>query len=169
MSRRRRGWSFAASIPERLVRSTAAVVGGGLHELALLLLPRFVRTSRLYEATAKNLLRVSIELVGGVQGASSSEPGTGAGQLAVRKGAGNVVELGSIAAFGFSPLWLLAAAADVTHGSRVYLRELVSELLAAALARPDEPTPAFEWYSQPMNARIDLEDKEAVRGALEAQ
>ena len=32
-------------------------------------------------------------------------------KLAVRKGAGNVVELGSIAAFGFSPLWLLAAAA----------------------------------------------------------
>ena len=49
------------------------------------------------------------------------------------------------------------------------LGQLVSELLAAALAWPDEPTPAFEWYSQPMNARIDLEDKEAVRGALEAQ
>ncbi|MGH3136297.1 MAG: antitoxin [Gaiellaceae bacterium] len=48
------------------------------------------------------------------------------------------------------------------------LGRLVSELLAVALARHDEPTPAFEWYSQPMHARIDLEDKEAVRRALDA-
>ena len=57
------------------------------------------------------------------------------GKLAVRKGAGNVVELGSIAAFGFSPLWLLAAAADVTHGSRVYLDAFVAELEARACSR----------------------------------
>ena len=44
---------------------------------------------------------------------------------------------------------------------------LVSELLAAALARAEEPPPAFEWYSQPMHARVDLEDKEALRKALE--
>ena len=49
------------------------------------------------------------------------------------------------------------------------LGRLVSELLAAALARRDEPPPEFEWYAQPMNARIDLEDKEAVRRALDAQ
>jgi hypothetical protein len=53
----------------------------------------------------------------------------------VRKTAGNVIELGSIAAFGFSPLWLLAAGADVTHGTRVYLDAFVSELkLAGVLA-----------------------------------
>ena len=51
----------------------------------------------------------------------------------MRKTAGNVVELGSIAAFGFSPLWLLAAAADVTHGTRVYLDALVDELKAAGV------------------------------------
>ena len=45
-----------------------------------------------------------------------------------RKGAGSVVELGSIAAFGFSPLWLLAAASDLARGSRVYLAALVGEL-----------------------------------------
>ena len=53
----------------------------------------------------------------------------------MRKTAGNAVELGSIAAFGFSPLWLLAAGADVTHGTRVYLDAFVSELkLAGVLA-----------------------------------
>ena len=40
-----------------------------VHETAELVLPRLVRRSRLYEATAKNLLRVSIELVGGVEAA----------------------------------------------------------------------------------------------------
>jgi len=122
--------AFLASLPERAVRSVFALVGGSVHETAELLLPRLVRRSRLYEATAKNLLRVSIELVGGVEAppgvADEYEPD--ATRLAVRKTAGNVVELGSIAAFGFSPLWLLAAGADVTHGSRVYLDAFVREL-----------------------------------------
>ena len=82
-----------------------------MHETAQLVLPRFVRRSRLYEATAKNLLRVTIELVGGVdRPPAPDELEPSAGKLAARKAAGNVVELGSIAAFGFSPLWLLAAA-----------------------------------------------------------
>jgi hypothetical protein len=129
----RRGTRFLVSIPERLVRSVAAVVGGAVHETAQLAMPRLVRRSRLYEATAKNLLRVAIELVGGVKGSSTVEPEATAGQLAVRKGAGNVVELGSIAAFGFSPLWLLAGASDVLRGSRVYLDTLVGELKRAGV------------------------------------
>ena len=59
--------AFLVSLPERVVRSLFALVGGGVHETAELVLPRLVRRSRLYEATAKNLLRVSIELVGGVE------------------------------------------------------------------------------------------------------
>jgi hypothetical protein len=51
----------------------------------------------------------------------------------VRKGAGNIVELGSIAAFGFSPLWLLAGASDILRGSRVYLEALVGELKRAGV------------------------------------
>jgi hypothetical protein len=125
--------SYLLSLPERLVRSLTALLGGTLFETAQLVLPRLVRRSRLYEATAKNLLRVAIELVGGVKGAPSAEEGAGAGQVAVRKGAGNVVELGSIAAFGFSPLWLLAGASDVLRGTRVYLETLVAELKAAGV------------------------------------
>jgi hypothetical protein len=128
---------FLLSVPERIVRSVAALAGGFVHESAQILLPRLVRRSRLYEASAKNLLRVTIELVGGVEGATTAEPGGGVGQLAVRKGAGNIIELGSIAAFGFSPLWLLAAASDLARGSRVYLDSLVSELKAAGVLAPD--------------------------------
>ena len=125
------------ALPERIVRSLAAIVGGTVFEAAQLVLPRVVRQSRLYEATAKNLLRLTIELVGGVEGAPSVEPETGARELALRKGAGNVVELGSFAAFGFSPLWLLAGASDVLHGTRVYLAALVGELKRAGVLEQD--------------------------------
>jgi hypothetical protein len=129
---------YMVSLPERIVRTVGAVVGGTVHETAQLLLPRLIRRSRFYEVTAKNLLRILVEGVGAVEGSSTADPAAaGARELAVRKGAGNVVELGSILAFGFSPLWLLAAASDVTHGSRVYLRELVDELKASGVVAED--------------------------------
>jgi hypothetical protein len=128
--------TFLASVPERIVRSLAAIVGGAVHETAELVLPRMARRSRLYEATAKNMLRIAIELVGNVdRPVPPDEPG--AGEVAKRKAAGNVVELGSILSFGFSPLWLLAAASDVSRGSRVYLDALVAELKRANVLREE--------------------------------
>jgi hypothetical protein len=134
---KRKRWRYYASVPERVARAGAAGLGGTLHESLQLTLPRFVRRSRLYEVTAKNLLRVMIELVGGVEGSPTAEAEASAGEIAKRKAAGNVVELGSIAAFGFSPLWLLAAASDLTHGSRVYLTTLEEELKAAGVISED--------------------------------
>jgi hypothetical protein len=126
--------AFLLSLPERLVRSLVALAGGAVHETASLVLPRFVRRSRLYEASAKNALRIAIELVGGVEGSpSAANELVPPRRLAIRKGAGNAVELGSIFAFGFSPLWLLAGASDVLHGTRVYLDELVGELKRAGV------------------------------------
>lgn len=130
----RRGTAFLVSLPERVLRSLVAVLGGAVHETAELVLPRFARRSRLYEATAKNLLRIAIELVGSVE-RPLEEHAPDADELAKRKAAGNALELGSIAAFGFSPLWLLAAAADVAHGSRVYLETLTAELQRAGVLR----------------------------------
>jgi hypothetical protein len=129
--------SYVVSLPERIVRSVAAFVGGTVHETAQLLLPRLIRRSRLYEVSAKNLLRILVEGVGAVEGGSTVEAAAAPGELALRKGAGNVVELGSILAFGFSPLWLLAGASDITHGSRVYLQALLVELKAAGVVAED--------------------------------
>ena len=128
--------AFLVSLPERAVRALAALVGGAVHETAELVLPRVARRSRFYEATAKNMLRIAIELVGDVERpVPAGEPE--AGEVMKRKAAGNVVELGSIAAFGFSPLWLLAAASDVSRGSRVYLDTLVGELKREGVLRED--------------------------------
>jgi len=48
------------------------------------------------------------------------------------------------------------------------LGRLVSELLASALEQP-EPAPAtdFEWTTRSMGSRVELDDKEALRRALE--
>ena len=96
-------------------------------------------------------------------------------KLALRKGAGNVVELGSIFAFGFSPLWLLAAAADVTHGTRVYLDSLVAELEAAGviargadIASVDDLLAALEGASGTTARLIDIPplEVEALKQSL---
>lgn len=154
--------TFLVSLPERTIRALAAALGGAVHETAEVVLPRFARRSRLYEATAKNMLRIAIELVGDVdRPVQPDQPD--AGELMKRKTAGNVVELGSIAAFGFSPLWLLAAASDVSRGSRVYLDSLVTELKragviseAAELGTVDDLLAALEGTSGTTARLVDL-------------
>ena len=144
--------AYLLALPERLIRVVAAAGGGAVHETAELVLPRLVRRSRLYEATAKNLLRITVELVGGVErppAAIAGEFEPSPKKLAVRKGAGNVVELGSILAFGFSPLWLLAGAADVTRGTRVYLDALVDELKGAGVLARDATSSNPSTISSP--------------------
>ena len=47
------------------------------------------------------------------------------------------------------------------------LGQLASELLAGALREPAAPRPALRWRSARMGARVDLEDKEAVRRATD--
>jgi hypothetical protein len=50
------------------------------------------------------------------------------------------------------------------------LGRLVSELLARALQTDDGPEERhLEWTSKRMGARVDLEDKEALRRALEGR
>jgi hypothetical protein len=48
------------------------------------------------------------------------------------------------------------------------LGALASRLLAEAMHERETSEPTrLEWLSQPMRARVDLDDKEAVRRALE--
>jgi len=49
------------------------------------------------------------------------------------------------------------------------LGKLVSELLATALEQPEPGTPrGFAWTTKSMGALVDLEDREALRRALDA-
>ena len=49
------------------------------------------------------------------------------------------------------------------------LGQLISELLARALATVTarEAGPGFSWTSRPMEARVDLDDREAVQAILD--
>ena len=117
---------YVISLPERLLRVTAAGGGGLLLEAADHILPPMARDSKLYQCTIARPFRITVEFVGGVEGRFSSE--MSAPELIKRKVAGNVMEMACVFTVGFSPLWFLAAASDVTNGTRVYLDTFVREL-----------------------------------------
>lgn len=128
---------YVASLPERLPRAAAAGAGGLLYESSLVLLPDWMRDSQLYQALIGRMLRITVEWAGGVQGVIPPSPIT-AGRLAARKVAGNVVELTSFLAVGWSPLWLLAGAADLTGGTQVYLHAVSDELKRLRVVPPEQ-------------------------------
>jgi hypothetical protein len=118
---------YLVSLPERILRATAAGVGGFLYEASLLVLPGWLRGTRIYTAIIAGLLRITIELVGGAYGILPPKD-ISAQELATRKAAGTGIELAGLLTLGWSPLWIFAATADLTGGTRTYLRALVSQL-----------------------------------------
>jgi hypothetical protein len=135
--------SYLTSLPERTARAGAALAGGLIYEASEVVLPVAVRRSRLYQAIVARLLRITIELVGGVEGVYPAQV-MPVRELLVRKTAGNVVELSSFLAIGWSPVWLLAGASDLVGGTKVYLRTLVTELRDAGVLAADADVASFE-------------------------
>jgi DNA-binding IscR family transcriptional regulator len=136
VSRLRVSLGYALSLPERTLRAAAAGLGGLLYEAAQVLLPGWLRRTRLYRAIVAGTLRIAIELVGGAGGVLPADEVT-AQELAKRKAAGTGIEMAGLMFVGWSPLWLFAATADLTGGSRTYLRALVSELRRDGLLPED--------------------------------
>ena len=135
--------SYAASLPERTARAGAALVGGLVYETSEVVLPLAVRRSRLYQAIVGRLLRIIIEMVGGVEGVYPNQE-MPVRELLARKTAGNVVELSSFVAVGWSPVWLLAGASDLVGGTKAYLRMLVTELRDEGVLAADADVSSFE-------------------------
>ena len=135
--------ALLASLPERGVRAAAATVGGAVYQTSEVLLPSWFRRSKLYQVTISRAMRVVVGYVGGVDGVLSPSQ-MPLRDLAVRKTVGNTVELASILAVGWSPLWLMAAVADITGGTKVYLRTLVAELKRDGLLPADVDIASFE-------------------------
>src|SRR5215204_3960319 len=135
--------SYLASLPERTARAGAALTGGLVYEASEVVLPLAVRRSKLYQAIVGRLLRIIIELVGGVEGVYPTQE-MPVRELLVRKTAGNVVELSSFLAVGWSPVWLLAGASDLIGGTKVYLRVLATELRDTGVLSAEEDVASFE-------------------------
>ena len=135
--------SYLASLPERTTRAGAALTGGLVYEASEVVLPVAIRRSKLYQAIVGRLLRITVELVGGVRGVYPAQE-MPVRELLIRKTAGNVVELSSFLAVGWSPVWLLAGASDLVGGTKVYLQALVTELRDAGVLAPEVDVTSFE-------------------------
>ena len=135
--------SYLASVPERTARAGAALTSGLVYEASEVMLPLAVRRSKLYQAIVGRLLRIIIELVGGVEGVYPTQA-MPVRELLVRKTAGNAVEIASFMAVGWSPVWLLAGASDLVGGSKVYLGALVTELRDAGVLAAEDDVSSFE-------------------------
>lgn len=125
--RQRRGVRYAVSLPERVVRSASALAAGAVHEVAVVALPIGFRRGRLYRNLVDVTLKFLIENVGGVQAAAAGEEKLGEDFL-VRRAAGNGIELMGIVAFRASPVWVLAALADVAGFGRQLIPEISESL-----------------------------------------
>ena len=118
---------YLLSLPERALRSMSALSAGLLRELSEVVLPRAVRRTRLYTALVENMLRFLIENVGQVEGAYPPQ-GKLADNYAMRRFAGNGIELIGLLTFSASPVWVLAALADLSGTGRQLIREIAQSL-----------------------------------------
>ena len=124
--------AYLLSFPERVVRSVLGLGAGVAREVGEVALPDGVRHSRLYQNLVDATLRFLIEQVGGAEGVYGAE-GTLPDDFLVRRTAGNAVEVLGIVAFRASPVWVLAALADVCGMGRHLIPEIADALKAQGL------------------------------------
>lgn len=124
--------AYLLSLPERVIRSALGLGAGLLREMGEVALPRSVRRSHLYRNLVDVTLRYLIERVGGAQGVyPATEPQTE--DFLARRGAGHAIELLGIVAFRVSPVWVLAALADLSGLGRRLIPEIATALEAEGL------------------------------------
>jgi hypothetical protein len=127
---------YLVSLPERVVRSVAALAGGLLQELGDVTIPAALRRTKTYQVMAGLGLRFLVEQVGQVDGVYPKE-GEMSNDFILRRAAGHGIELAGILAFHASPVWIMAALADVTGAGRQILHEIAQALKQEGLLAAD--------------------------------
>ena len=121
------GTVYALSLPERYVRGLSALLGGIFKETTDILVPGVVKDTTSYNIFVGNILRFTVENVGGVKGVYDDEGLEG--EFATRKLIGNTIEGVGIATIHLSPLWFFAFFADSVKGGQAYLERLHEEMV----------------------------------------
>jgi hypothetical protein len=127
---------YVVSLPERALRSLAALAGGLIREIGDVSLPSAVRRTKSYQMMVEIALRFMIEQVGEVKGVYPT-----GGQLAndflLRRTAGHGIELAGLLAFRASPVWIMAALADVSGAGRHIVQEIAEAMQQEGLLARD--------------------------------
>src|SRR5262245_47335934 len=116
-------------MPERFLRATLGLGAGVAREVAEVGLPGGVRHRQLYRNLVDTTLRFLIEQVGGAEGVYKNG-GELPPDFLTRRAAGNAVEVLGLVAFRASPVWVLAALADLAGMGRVLIPEVADALKA---------------------------------------
>jgi hypothetical protein len=128
--------SYLLTLPERVARSIVGLSAGLAREVGEVALPAAVRRTQLYQNLLDTTLRFLIEQVGqveGVYGADANLPD----DFLIRRTAGNAIEVLGVVAFRASPVWVLAAMADVCGMGRQLIPEVAEALKAEGLLEKD--------------------------------
>jgi len=123
---------YLLSVPERFLRSALGLGAGVAREVGEVALPAGVRRSQLYQNLVDPTLRFLIEDVGGVEGVYRADTELPDNFLA-RRTVGNAIDTLGIVAFRVSPVWVLAALADLSGMGRQLIPEIADALKAQGL------------------------------------
>jgi hypothetical protein len=118
---------FVLSLPERVVRSLAAISGGLLREIGAVVLPARIRRTALYRTMVEVAVQFLIEEVGQVPGIYPSE-GHLAEHFLLKRGASHGIELLGLLTIHVSPIWILAALADASGAGHALIQQVAQAL-----------------------------------------
>ncbi len=172
------GQNYILSLPERAIRSAAALVGGTTLLLTETLLPDLLRESTTYRVTIGDLQRFLINRLAEMdtEGQALREPMSDA--YLRKKMVGGVFETIGLLTVRFSPVWVFAIASDAAGGGKVFMTRLADHLRANDLITQDaapenlvDLLEAIQFASQTSARAIDTpplsrEELTAVAGEL---
>jgi len=124
----RRRLAYTLSLPERTIRSLAALVGGTTLLLTETLFPEALKGSTLYKIFIGDTQKFLVEKIARIQPQLQAETSPVPENYIPRKMVGNALETAGLLAIHFSPLWVFAIAGDAAAGSKVFLDRLIDHL-----------------------------------------
>ncbi len=120
--------TYTLSLPERAIRSIAALAGGTSLLLTETLFPESVRGTTIYTVTIGMMQQFVLEQVAEMESEAIGGQTELSDDYMQRKMAGTALEAAGLLTMGASPLWVLAIAGDVAGGSKLFLNRLVEHL-----------------------------------------
>ena len=132
---------YGLTLPERTVRSAAALISGAAGESVALIVPRSFQDSKSYRVFVQQMLDMVSHDVGGVKKETpetdEATKTAAAENYVAKKTVGTFIDLAGMSMMHVSPLTVLAIVSDVAHGSTYYLNELATELKSQGVINED--------------------------------